>query len=82
MSETDKNIAPEAASKTNAALKDEKISNQDVKKDTSIIGFDRELLIKSEKSGTIFMFRKNVEIPLLTFFNKSSQLPYFGNCRY
>jgi hypothetical protein len=32
MSETDKIIAPEAAGKINAALKDEKVSNQDVKK--------------------------------------------------
>ena len=58
MGETNKNIAPEAASKTNAALKDEKVSNQDVKKDTSIIGFDRELVIKSEKPGAIHMFEK------------------------
>ncbi len=34
LSETDKNIAPEAAGKINAALKDEKVSNQDVKKET------------------------------------------------
>ena len=34
MGETNKNIAPEIAGKTNAALKDEKISNQDVKKET------------------------------------------------
>jgi hypothetical protein len=33
MGETNKNIAPEAAGKTNAALKDEKVSNQDVKKE-------------------------------------------------
>ena len=35
MSETDKIIAPEAADKTNAALKDEKVSNPDVKIKTS-----------------------------------------------
>jgi hypothetical protein len=34
MSETGKNIAPEAAGKTNAALKDEKVSNPDVKMKT------------------------------------------------
>jgi hypothetical protein len=34
MSETGKNIAPEAADKTNAALKDEKVSNPDVKMKT------------------------------------------------
>jgi hypothetical protein len=34
MSETDKIIAPEAAGKINAALKDEKVSNQDVKRET------------------------------------------------
>jgi hypothetical protein len=27
-------------------------------KNTSIIGFDRELLIESEKSGTIYVFEK------------------------
>ena len=35
MNETDKNIAPEAAGKTNAALKGEKVSNPDVKIETS-----------------------------------------------
>ena len=35
MSETDKNIAPEAAGKTDAALKDEKVSSSDVKIETS-----------------------------------------------
>jgi hypothetical protein len=49
---------PEAASKTNAALKDEKVSNQDVMKNASIIGFDRELLIESERSDTIYVFEK------------------------
>ena len=34
MGKTNKNIAPEAAGKTDAALKDEKVSNQDVKKET------------------------------------------------
>lgn len=34
MSETNKNIAPEAASKTNAAIKNEKVSNPDVKMKT------------------------------------------------
>jgi hypothetical protein len=33
MSETDKNIAPGAAGKTNEALKEEKVSNPDVKVD-------------------------------------------------
>ena len=33
MGETNKNIAPEAAGKTNAALKDENVSNQYVKKE-------------------------------------------------
>jgi len=32
--ETNKNIAPEAAGKTNAAPKDKNVSNQDVKKET------------------------------------------------
>ena len=36
MSEADKNIAPEAASKTNAAIKNEKVSNPDVKIETSV----------------------------------------------
>lgn len=31
MSETDKIIAPEAADKTNAALKDEKVPNPEIK---------------------------------------------------
>jgi hypothetical protein len=35
MSETDKIIEPEAADKTNAALKDKKVSNPDVKAETS-----------------------------------------------
>jgi hypothetical protein len=35
MSETDKNIVPEAASKTNAAIKNEKVLNPDVKIETS-----------------------------------------------
>lgn len=34
MGETNKNIAPEAAGKTNAVLKNEKASNQGVKKET------------------------------------------------
>ena len=34
MGETNKNIALEAAGKINAALKDEKVSNPDVKKET------------------------------------------------
>ena len=35
MSETGKNIALEAACKTNAALKDKKVANPDVKIETS-----------------------------------------------
>jgi len=35
MSETNKNIAPEFVGKTNAELKDEKVSNPDVKVETS-----------------------------------------------
>ena len=35
MSETGKNIAPEAADKTNAVLKDKKVANPDVKIETS-----------------------------------------------
>jgi len=35
MSKTDKIIAPEAAHKTNEALKDKKVSNSDVKAETS-----------------------------------------------
>ena len=34
MSETDKNIVPEVVGKTNAAIKDEKVSNTDVKVET------------------------------------------------
>ena len=35
MSETDKNIAPEVVGKTDAAIKDEKVLNTDVKVETS-----------------------------------------------
>jgi len=35
MSETDKNIVPGVVGKTNAAIKDEKVSNPDVKVETS-----------------------------------------------